>query len=154
MAIRKAELSDLETVKQISEITISEIYSHYYPKGAVEFFLEWHNENSIINDIKSDRVFVCIGKEQNIVGTVTIKENEISRLFVLPKYQKNGYGREMLDYAEKIIFEKYTEIVLDCAFPAKKIYLKRGYKESDYNIIKTNYNDFLCYDTMIKIREW
>lgn len=38
MSIKKASISDLNTVKKISETTISEIYPHYYPKGAVEFF--------------------------------------------------------------------------------------------------------------------
>lgn len=39
MDIRKATLSDLSIIKRISEVTISEIYPHYYPKGAVDFFL-------------------------------------------------------------------------------------------------------------------
>ena len=40
MSIRKAVLSDLSMVRQISEVTISEIYPRYYPKGAVDFFLK------------------------------------------------------------------------------------------------------------------
>lgn len=150
MSIRKAVLSDLKTVKSISEITISEIYSHYYPKGAVEFFLEHHSENNILNDIKQNRVFLCSNAEENIVGTVTIRVNEICRLFVLPAYQGNGYGTEMLDYAEKIISHQYSEIVLDASLPAKSIYQKRGYKETKFNIIATNHADYLCYDVMTK----
>ena len=38
MDIRQATLSDLSIIKRISEVTISEIYPHYYPKGAVDFF--------------------------------------------------------------------------------------------------------------------
>ena len=30
----------------------------------------------------------------------------------------------------------------------KRIYLKRGYKEIEYNIIKTDNGDCLCYDGM------
>ena len=103
MSIRQAVLSETSTVKRISEITISEIYPHYYPNGAVEFFLNHHSEKSIIEDIESNRVFLCLDREQNIVGTVTINKNEICRLFVLPTYQGYGYGTEMLDYAEKSI---------------------------------------------------
>lgn len=102
MSIREANLSDLESVKRISEITISEIYPHYYPNGAVEFFLEHHSEANILSDIKQNCVFLCLDTKQNIVGTVTIRANEIGRLFVLPSYQKSGYGTEMLDYAEKM----------------------------------------------------
>lgn len=52
MDIRKATLSDLSIIKRISEVTISEIYPHYYPKGAVDFFLEHHSKGNILGDIK------------------------------------------------------------------------------------------------------
>ncbi|MDE6657697.1 MAG: GNAT family N-acetyltransferase, partial [Oscillospiraceae bacterium] len=91
MSIRKANLSDLDMIKKIVTITISDIYPHYYPKGAVDFFLAHHKESNIINDIKLNQVFLCFNSEKNIVGTVTIKENEICRLFVLRDYQGNVY---------------------------------------------------------------
>lgn len=150
MSIKKAVLSDLGTVKRISERSISETYPHYYPKGAVEFFLRYHDEKSIADDISRERVFICFEKEQKAVGTVTVKDNEICRLFVLPEYQKYGYGREMLDYAESVILDKYTEVVVDASLPAKSIYQRRGYKAAEFNTIKVGYNDFLCYDVMIK----
>lgn len=49
MSIRQAVLADLSTVKNITELTISEVYPRYYPKGAVDFFLEHHNEEEIAN---------------------------------------------------------------------------------------------------------
>lgn len=82
--IVKAKLSDLDIVKSISSTTISEIYPRYYPKGAVDFFLNHHNESNILDDIRQDRVFLYRDEKSNIVGTVTIKDNEICRLFVLP----------------------------------------------------------------------
>ena len=36
----------------------------------------------------------------------------------------------------------------DASFPAKRIYLKRGYKETEYNIIEADNGDCLCYDVM------
>lgn len=150
MSLKRASLSDLNTVKIISAKTISEVYPHYYPKGAVEFFLEHHNEHNIADDIKGGCVFLCSDARENIVGTVTIKNHEICRLFVLPEYQGNGFGTEMLDYAEKVISIKYPEIVLDASLPAKNIYQKRGYTEKEFHTIKTDHNDFLCYDVMVK----
>lgn len=150
MNIRRAELSDCDTIKKITVATISEIYPDYYPKGAVDFFLEHHNDDSIINDIKKSRVFLCLNSELKPVGTVTIKGNEICRLFVLPNHQGNGYGRELLDYAEKAISAEFAEIIIDASLPAKPIYLKRGYKETEYRIIKAKYDNFLCYDIMVK----
>ena len=151
MSIRQAVLTDLSIIKNISEITISEIYPHYYPKGAVDFFLEHHSEENILEDIKKKRVFLCLDTLQNTIGTITVKDNEICRLFVLPIYQGKGFGTEMLDFAERIISEQYHKVVLDVSLPAKKIYLKRGYKEIKFNIITTRDNDYLCYDVMEKM---
>ena len=150
MSIRQAVLTDLNTVKNILELTISEVYPHYYPKGAVDFFLAHHSEESILNDIKKDRVFLCLDGSQNIIGTVTIKDNEICRLFVLPAYQGKGFGTEMLDFAERIVYEQYSKVVLDASLPAKQIYLKRGYRDVKFNIITAGGGDFLCYDVMEK----
>lgn len=150
MSIKQAVLSDINIVKTISEVTISEIYPHYYPKGTVAFFLNYHNEENILNDIEMNRVYLCLDQSQEVIGTVTIKENEICRLFVLPVHQGMGYGTAMLDFAEKIVFNKYSKIVLDASLPAKKIYLKRGYKDVNFNILSTRDNDFLCYDVMEK----
>lgn len=150
MSIRKATSEDFKTVKEITEKTISEIYPHYYPNGAVNFFLAHHKESNIINDIHENNVYICFDDKQNAVGTVTVKHNEICRLFVLPKYQGYGYGRELMNYAEQIIFEKYSKVLLDASLPAKKIYLKRGYFAIESNVIPTENGDFLCYDVMVK----
>jgi hypothetical protein len=47
-----------------------------------------------------------------------------------------------------MLFEVYECVQIDASFPAKRIYLKRGYKEIEYNIIKTDNGDCLCYDVM------
>ena len=50
---------------------------------------------------KTERVYVKVNSDlildkEEAIGTVTIKENEICRLFVLPKYQHKGFGRQLL----------------------------------------------------------
>jgi len=150
MSIKQAYKEDLQVVKCITIETINQIYPHYYPKGAVEFFVEHHNDTNIINDIEAGKVFLCVNEEGHPVGTVSIKGNDICRLFVLPEYQGQGYGRMLLDFAENEIIKKYEEIMIDASLPAKRIYLKRGYREKESHIINTNYGDFLCYDVMVK----
>lgn len=150
MSIKIAQQSDIDIVKDITHTTIKAIYPHYYSNGAVVFFLNHHNDENIKNDISSDCVFLYYDKEHKAVGTVTIKKNEICRLFVLPQYQGNGYGKVLLDFAESEIAKHYDEIILDASLSAKSIYLKRGYKEIEYHTIKTKQNDFLCYDIMRK----
>ena len=150
MSIKQAYKEDLQVVKYITIETINQIYPHYYPKGAVEFFVEHHNDTNIINDIEAGKVFLCVNEEGLPVGTVSIKDNDICRLFVLPEYQGQGYGRMLLDFAENEIAKKYEEIMIDASLPAKRIYLKRGYREKESHIVSANYGDFLCYDIMVK----
>ena len=150
MSIKQAYKEDLQVVKYITIETINQIYPHYYPKGAVEFFVEHHNDTNILSDIEAGKVFLCVNEEGQPVGTVSIKENDICRLFVLPEYQGKGYGRKLLDFAENEITKKYEEIMIDASLPAKRIYLKRGYREKESHIITANYGDFLCYDIMVK----
>ncbi len=42
----------------------------------------------------------------------------------------------------------FNHIQIDASFPAKRIYKKRGYIETEYNMIETDNGDFLCYDVM------
>lgn len=107
MEIVTAKKEDLEIVRKITRSTIKSIYPRYYPAGAVEFFLAHHSDEHIVTDISENKIFVLYeGGEP--VGTVTIKDNNINRLFVLPDYQHKRYGKALLDFAEKKILEVYT----------------------------------------------
>ena len=147
--IRPASEADLATIRHIVRTTIATVYPQYYPAGAVAFFLSHHNDEAIRQDLATGCVYLCEDGTQ-ITGTVTIRENEILRLFVLPECQGHGYGRELLDFAEQAVREQYPVIRIDASFAAKSIYLKRGYKETEYHKIRMENGDFLCYDVMLK----
>lgn len=44
--------------------------------------------------------------------------------------------------------ESYDHVQIDASFPAKRIYLMRGYKEIEYQMIETENGDYLCFDIM------
>lgn len=148
--IRLATVDDLKDVCRIVVSSIEVVYPKYYPTGAVDLYLNYHNPDNIKNNITENKVYI-ICDNGLVIGTVTISENDISRLYLDPDYQKQGYGTLLLEFAEKMISEKYDCAVLDCSLPAKSLYLKRGYKEINYNFIKADNGDFLCYDTMEKL---
>lgn len=85
-----------------------------------------------------------------MVGTVTVKENAVNRLFVLPEYQFRGYGSQLMDFAETKIAEKYSNIHIDSSLAAKEMYLKRGYQEKKTCRIQADNGDILIYDEMEK----
>lgn len=149
MTIRLATQADYDTVAHITHTTIHAVYPHYYPQGAVNFFLAHHSEERIMADIAANSVYL-LEAEGKLPGTLTVKENEICRLFVLPDQQGKGYGRALLDFAEQLITAHHASIILDASLPAKAIYLKRGYRYVESHVIAAENGDFLCYDVLEK----
>lgn len=152
MGIRFAQEADWETVCRITTDTICTIYPHYYPAGAVASFLEHHSEECIRRDIAAQKVYLYEDVSGIAVGTVTVDGNEMNRLYVLPQAQGNRYGKELMNFAEQLIFQTYDTVVLDASLPAKQIYLRHGYHTTDYHTLLTENGDFLCYDTMCKAK--
>ena len=136
-------------VAEIVEKTIRAVYPHYYPSGAVQFFLDLHNEQRIREAFaREDIYFAAVQGE--IVGTGSIRGNEICRLFILPEYQAKGYGSRLMDLLEDMVFQQYQAVHIDASFPAESMYLKRGYRIKTYEKIETGGGDYLCYHTMEK----
>lgn len=152
MTIQKAIFTDTQTVYSLTAATISEVYPHYYPSGAVKIFLDYHNEEVIAEDIADGRVFLCRDSDGNAVGTVTLCGNEIQRLYVLPEYQGRGFGGALLEFAEQKLFKTFDEVIVEASLPAKSLYKKRGYSETEYLYMRAENGDFLCWDKMIKRR--
>ncbi len=146
----RASIDDKDVVYDITQKTIRAVYPHYYSPGAVEFFSHHHSIDKIINDIEDGNVWLVRDENGSFAGTVTINENEINRLFVLPEHKGKGCGRLLMQFAEKIVAAKYSTAELSASLSAKKIYLKNGYTEVSYNIIDTPNGDKLCYDYMVK----
>ncbi len=152
MEITRAARDDFDSVKTITQTTIRTVYPRYYPAGAVEFFCHHHSDDRICEDIADGKVYLLLDSEE-AVGTVTIDGNTINRLFVLPEHQRKGYGRALLDFAERKILMEYDIVQIDASLPAKRIYRLRGYRETEYHTLPTANGDFLCYDVMILRRE-
>ena len=148
--IRPAATEDFETVRTITRETIEAVYPHYYPAGAVAFFLHHHSDDAIRRDIAGNCVYLYISGDGQAVGTVTVRENDIGRLFVLPAYQGRGYGGALMEFAEQLIAQRYAEAVLDASFAAKALYLRHGWQETGYHMIACENGDYLCHDTMKK----
>ena len=118
MEIVTAKKEDLEIVRKITRSTIKSIYPRYYPVGAVEFFLMHHSDEHIMTDISDGKVFLLF--EHGVpVATVTVSANNINRLFVLPEFQHRGYGKTLLDFAEKKILQSYECVQIDASFPVR-----------------------------------
>lgn len=147
MQLKRAECP--VKVAEIVEKTIRAVYPHYYPPGAVQFFLDLHNEQRIREAFAREDIYFAVAPGE-IVGTGSIRGNELRRLFILPEHQAKGYGSRMMDLLEDMVFRKYHAVHIDASFPAESMYLKRGYRIKTYEKIETENGDYLCYHTMEK----
>lgn len=136
-------------VVAIVEKTVRTIYPLYYPAGAVQFFLDLHSQAKIEAAMEAEEIYFAVAHGE-IVGTGSIRGNEICRLFILPEHQGKGYGSGLMDLLEERILEKRSSVHVDASFPAESMYLKRGYRIISYEKIETENGDFLCYHTMEK----
>lgn len=149
MQLKRAECP--VKVAEIVEKTIKAIYPHYYPPGAVQFFLDLHDEQRIREALAREEIYFSVVQGE-IVGTGSIRGNEICRLFILPEYQAKGYGGRLMDLLEAMVFRRYRQVHIDASFPAESMYLKRGYRIKTYEKIETESGDYLCYHTMERER--
>ncbi len=147
--IRAVQETDFDIIKNITQTTIWSVYPKYYPSGAVQFFGDHHSDGRIKADIDAGKVYL-LEVDGTAIGTVTVVDNEINRLFVLPSFQRKGYGRALMDFAEEMIGKKHDHIILDASLPAKQMYIKRSYVSIKYNMIETENGDYLCFDVMEK----
>lgn len=129
--------------------TIGEVYPKYYPKEIVDFFSNLHNIQAIAEDVKKGNVGILI-EENNIVGTGSFVGNHITRVYVLPEFQKRGYGTFIMKTIEEDISKIYSKGYLDASLPAASLYEKLGYKVISHEKHPVKNGVILAYEVMEK----
>ncbi len=145
----KATSNDTEIITDLVQKTIKTIYPKYYPKEVVDFFLEHHSYDSIAKDIEDGLVGI-LTKDDVVVGTGCYRDNHITRVYVDPKFQKQGFGSCIMQYLEDEIAKIYDKAILDSSLPASHLYQKRGYKTITHEKYIVENDVVLVYEIMEK----
>lgn len=145
----KANQKDTEQIAMLVQATITEIYPQYYPQEVVDFFCRLHCKENISKDIETGAVGILV-KDNIIVGTGCYKENHITRVYVKPEYQGQGYGSYIMQCLENKIGLKYDKVCLDASLPARQLYEKRGYKTRKHERWSVENGVMLVYEVMEK----
>lgn len=146
---RKAEKEDTVKIYQLVQNTITHIYPRYYPKEVVDFFLEHHSMERIASDIENGCVYVLY-VDNCLAGTGSFEHNHISRVFVSPGYQGNGYGNYIMRHLEGKVAEKHHKVYLDASLPGGVFYEHRGYKTIRHESLSVKNDAVLIYEIMEK----
>jgi GNAT superfamily N-acetyltransferase len=114
-------------LKALVHKTITACYPGHYGVEAVRFFIEYHNEEAILRDAEKGRTII-LDKASRILGTGTVVGDEIKRVFVDPAFQKQGFGRRIVQQLEEAAVRRGIGTVrLDASLPSKPFYDRLGY---------------------------
>lgn len=144
-----ANQSQSKEIFNLVQNTIRTIYPKYYPKEVVDFFCELHNEDKISADIQKGCLGVLI-ESGKILGTGSYNENHITRVYVNPDFQGNGFGSIIMQNLENQIALSYDKVNLEASLPASYFYEKRGYVTQSHEKYPVENGAILVYEIMQK----
>ncbi len=149
MQYRKATEKQAEEIFELVQCTIQTIYPKYYPKEVVDFFCELHSKDNIARDIKRGLVGALVIQD-TIVGTGCYDENHITRVYVSPECQGQGYGSYIMECLEQEIALQHDKVCLDASLPASHLYEMRGYQTVEHAKWNVENDVVLVYEIMEK----
>jgi len=148
--MRKFKLSDLDTVRDLIHNTIDISYSKVYNTEAIKYFKDYHNDKNILKDAKEGYIIVLESNNQ-IIGTGTIINDYITRVFVNPEFQKHGFGKLLMEKLEtKALSAGISVVKLDSSLPAKRFYDSLGYETIEKTFVEVGNGKKLDYYKMEK----
>lgn len=148
MQFIKAEPKDLDSVYEIVSETVKQTYIECYNQEIVDFFLWIHSKENIERDIKEHSMYL-IKDNGHLVGTGCAKNNEITRVYILPEYHGRGLGTGIMDLLESEISKKYKSVTLSPSLIAVDFYKRRGYYYTKHDEHEIG-GMILAHDTMQK----
>ena len=98
--IREFTREDLDTVVSLIHYVVDISYRDVYPRNALNLYKEFHSRDNILNDAEHG---YCVVAENDgyIVGTGTLLDDGIRRVYIDPSYQKSGVGTGIYRELEK-----------------------------------------------------
>ena len=149
MDFQLANKNNLEQVYELVQETIRKVYPKYYLPEIVDMFREYHSREHVLQDITARNTYILwVG--DTIVGTGTIQENHITRVYVSPRFQGKGYGTYIMKQLEERIRKNYDTIDIDASLPACRLYQRLGYATVDYGIWECKNGVIQVYEIMKK----
>lgn len=118
--------SNIDIAAEIHSVSWKESHKGFCSEKFVLAHTKERQRQYIENEIACGKQFYLL-VENGSKGIVSIKDNLIENLYVLPEEQGKGYGTKLLKYAESICTGIPTLWILSNNKAAKNFYQKHGY---------------------------
>ncbi len=140
-----------DALYELIVLSINSTYPEYYPKEAVEYFVNYQNKDIYLADSKKGQILLLYNGDI-LTGTGTIIGSHVKRVFFHPQHLHKGYGKKMMEELESIAHKNNeTYIDLHSSFYAKRFYDKLNYKLLKVHGFAVENEERLYYQRMVKI---
>ena len=130
--------------------TIDISYPEAYPKGAIEFFKNYHSKEHIFNDAANGYTIV-LESDGKIIGTGTLSGTNVRRVFIDPSYQRKGLGKlVMYELEKRALAKEITTLDLEASLVSKQFWDSLGYVTRKKDYIPVRNGQKLWYYKMVK----
>ncbi len=128
MKVIKAKKGDAREISICREKAIKKLNSKSYSKKGLRDLLSNASFSSVILDLNDYEIFILV-EDENVIGTVSLGENQIGELYVDPEYAGRGIGVKLLKFIEKYAKSKeLANIYLFSTLPSEGFYKNNGYR--------------------------
>jgi len=148
--VRQAEEEDLPSIYRLVQNVVAISYNGVYPAEAIEAFHNHHSEEQIRIDAANGYTIVAEYNSE-IVGTGTLYETSILRVYISPRHQRRGIGRLIVQELEKkALAEKLTALDLGASLISRQFWESLGFVVHREDYVPVRNDRKLHYFWMIK----
>ena len=147
--IRLFRPEDREKVSLLIRKTLIEENSKDYPQNVIDYMINEFT-GSFIQKMAEERTFLVAEKNEEIVGTATLKNNYIGTVFIHPEFQSQGIGTQLMKKVEHLAKSRgLKNLTLDSSITGLGFYKRRGYEQKE-DIQDENYGKTYRMEKRIK----
>ncbi len=128
--IRRFKKTDIIKLHNLSKKILNITLSNCYTKKQVDVFLKRNNRKSILQKSKERIYFVAEDKKsEKIIGSIAIKDNEITSFGVDPTFQRLGIGKLLFNKIKELAIKNgYKKLFVSSSIFGVDIYKKLGFR--------------------------
>ena len=121
--------SNIHDAAVIHSVSWQESHRSFCDADFVALYSPEHQEEYLLQKMNNgSRIFMLI--HQNPIGIVSVTDNLIEDLYVLPDHQSRGFGSMLLQYAINQCSAAPTLWILENNTRAQKLYERKGFRKT------------------------
>lgn len=148
--IRDFSLSDLKRVEELINKTVDVCYRPVMREEVIRYLKGFHNTENILK-IAEQGCTIVAEKNSKMVGTGSVVDGVVLRVYIDPDFQKQGIGKRIMRELERrSIREGVEEVMLRSTAVSWKFYILLGYSIVEKNYVEVENSCHLEYYVMEK----